>query len=134
MLTLLDTHIAYWIICNNNVIPQKLRLFLTLEQNQYYFSDVSIWEIDIKHKLRPDEIKLSGEEFYKACIDAGLKELPISKNHIFKLSTGDTRKFIHKDPFDKLLLATAEFENMTLITCDSKIGDLNIPYVSYYNR
>jgi PIN domain nuclease of toxin-antitoxin system len=125
MVILLDTHIAYWTILDSKKMPPLAKSILTSLGNDFYISLASVWEIEIKHMLHPLEMPLSGQEFYKACLSAGMKELPITKEDIFALESLKPKDESHKDPFDRILLASAKTENISFLSADSKLPSYN---------
>ena len=84
----------------------------------------SVWEVAIKHIIKPENMPVSEEEFVRLCEDTGLTRLPIEAGHIFLLKTlsrpNDAPK--HNDPFDRLLIAQAKYENLVLLTHDSQFS------------
>ena len=89
-----------------------------------FYSMISLWEIEIKHILHPDEMTVSSKDIDNYCAEAGFVELRLKNDHIFKLSAlhrKDTEKN-HKDPFDRILLCQAISENMNFLTHDRLIG------------
>jgi PIN domain nuclease of toxin-antitoxin system len=86
-------------------------------------SAISIWEVAIKWALRKgrsDDMPLSGREFLPALKRAMIEPMPIQPIHAAAI---DDLPLLHGDPFDRLLLATARHEGMTLLTHDAKLGE-----------
>ena len=79
-------------------------------------------EVAIKHMIKPENMPVSEEDFVRLCQDTGFTRLPIEAGHIFLLKTlsrpNDAPK--HIDPFDRLLIAQAKYENLVLLTHDSQ--------------
>ncbi len=92
-------------------------------KNEVYYSIASVWEIAIKHKIRPEQMPVSEEEFVRLCEKTGFTQLSIEPEHIFWLKTlnrpAEAPK--HNDPFDRILLEQAKYEKLSLITHDSLI-------------
>ena len=89
---------------------------------QVVASTASVWEVAIKWSLRkgsPDDMPLSGRAFAAALDAAGIEILPIRPNHAAGL---DDLPNLHRDPFDRLLLATALVEGLTLLSRDTQLG------------
>lgn len=123
---LLDTHIIIWMLENNAKLSDKVRTIINDADNQVFYSTVSIWETSIKKMAHPDQINLSGSKLSELCSASGLNALPIYNRHIRSLEMLDTdNTSIHKDPFDRMLIAQAKSDNMILITHDSKIAEYN---------
>lgn len=122
MKILLDTHIALWAIADTSKLPDKVIKLLEEESNEVFYSVASVWEIAIKHIIKPENMPVSEEDFVRLCEDTGFTRLPIETEHIFLLKTlsrpGDAPK--HNDPFDRMLIAQAKSENLMLLTHDSQ--------------
>ena len=89
---------------------------------QVVASTASVWEVAIKWSLRKgslDDMPLSGRDFVAALDAAGIEVLPIRPSHAAQL---DDLPNLHRDPFDRLLLATAQVEGLTLLTRDTQLG------------
>lgn len=124
MKILLDTHIALWVIADTSKLSDEVIKLLEKESNEVFYSMVSVWEVAIKHIIKPENMPVSEEEFVRLCEDTGLTRLPIEAGHIFLLKTlsrpNDAPK--HNDPFDRLLIAQAKNENLVLLTHDSQFS------------
>lgn len=90
-----------------------------------YYSTATIWEIDIKHNLHPDNVTFSGEQLADLCEQSGFLNLPILSEHVFLLHTLHRKESSprHKDPFDQLLICQAKAEHMKLLTHDALLED-----------
>lgn len=123
MKILLDTHIALWAMTDTAKLPEEVIHMLESGKNEVYYSIASVWEIAIKHKIRPEQMPISEEEFVRLCEKTGFMQLSIEPEHIFLLKTlgrpAEAPK--HNDPFDRILLAQAKYEKLSLITHDSLI-------------
>jgi PIN domain nuclease of toxin-antitoxin system len=120
---LLDTHIAVWAIVDDPRLSKKARDLLLDSDNAIYFSSVSTLEINNKIKSRKNNLEFSTQEFVENCEAAGFIELPLLSRHFSKESSlkwgGDGE--VHKDPYDRLLLAQAKEENFRFMTHDEMI-------------
>ena len=115
MRCLLDTHIFIWWLYDDPKLPQRHKELITDGENLIYVSVASLWEIEIKRALGnltidPDCLDLIETE--------GFKTLNIQKDHIKGLRDLPP---LHKDPFDRMLIAQAMAENLILLTVDKKI-------------
>ena len=93
------------------------------EASELVVSAVSVWEGAIKWSFRKgvaDEMPLSGTDLVAALEEAGLTILPVDPAHAARL---DDLPMHHRDPFDRLLIATARHEGLTLLTDDSRLGE-----------
>jgi PIN domain nuclease of toxin-antitoxin system len=116
MRLLLDTHIALWAVTNSPKLSQKARALITAEDNDVYVSAVSIWEITIKHMLGRGDMPVSGERAAQIFVQTGFLELGILYKHAIAVSELPA---IHQDPFDRMLIAQAQTEQLLLLTHDS---------------
>lgn len=119
MRVLFDTHALLWFLADDRRLPRKIRLRLLDPGTELCFSSVSILEIAIKHSLKPDAMPCEPDEVRKTAEAAGLAELPFSAKH--SVAVGSL-PWIHRDPFDRMLLAQARVERMTLLTHDDAIA------------
>lgn len=118
MKLLLDTHILLWAAGQPENLSESARTLLTTPENNLFFSAASIWEIIIKLGLGREDFKVDPHRLYRMLIVHGYAELPITSEHALKVQSLPP---LHKDPFDRLLLAQARTEGMLLLT-----GDLSI--------
>lgn len=118
---LLDTHIALWAIADTAKLSEEIIKLLESKDNEVFYSVASVWEVAIKHKIRPDQMPVSEEVFVDLCQKTGFLQLPIKNEHIFLLKTLERPEDAprHNDPFDKILLAQAKYEKLKLVTHDS---------------
>jgi len=113
---LLDTHILIW--AANDSLPRAAKDFFS-EENELYFSPVSIWEIVIKRSLNREDFKIDPHEFYNGLKSAGYIEMPVSARHALTIEALPEH---HKDPFDRMLLSQAISEKIDLVTSDKRLG------------
>lgn len=128
MKLLLDTHMLLWAAID--ALPAEAEKILTDGDNTPYFSPASIWEVGIKKKLGRDDFKLDPEVLRRGLLDNQYLELPITSLHT--LATCDL-PMLHKDPFDRLLLAQAKCEGIPLLTSDRILKDYPAPVI-YISR
>ena len=116
---LLDTHILIWAAIAPHKISPELASLLSDPSNHLYFSSASIWEISIKESLGKRDFRVSSKKLHSGLIENGYKEIKVSALHTMEVIK---LPFIHRDPFDRILVATATWENMPLLTNDSKLS------------
>jgi len=116
---LLDTHYLIWAMKNPDRIKKEIVNIIENTQNVIFISQVSLWEIAIKQKIGKLEI-LDTLDLFKIDVELiGFVWLKIKDKHIFE--TLEIPLFEnHRDPFDRLLIAQAKIENLTLISDDAK--------------
>ena len=83
MKILLDTHIALWAMTDTAKLSEEVIHMLESGKNEVYYSIASVWEIAIKHKIRPEQMPVSEEEFVRLCEKTGFTQLSIEPEHIF---------------------------------------------------
>lgn len=127
MKILLDTHILLWLAFDERrKLSSQSISWLEDSENDLYFSLASLWEIAIKNSLGKPHFNVDPVSLYKGLLDVGCIELPITLPHILKSTS---YPFIHKDPFDRLLLAQSEVEKLHFITADNTILAYNTPHL-----
>lgn len=125
---LLDTHIFIWVTCNASKLPKSIAEILRNDNHTIYLSVASIWEIQIKHQLGKLPLTKPFNEIVDDVIQNQLYQLlPITERHILNLQQ---LPFIHKDPFDRLLVSQAMIENLSLLTVDEHIIQYPIDFIN----
>ena len=119
MKLLLDTHLLIWAADNIERVPTGARTLMADLGNELLFSVASIWEIAIKRGLNRPDFQVDARILRRGLIDNGYRELPILSEHVVAI---DNLPSIHKDPFDRLLIAQATVEGITLLTDDTTIA------------
>lgn len=121
MTYLLDTHIFLWSLNNHRRLKDPIKEILIDPENIIYVSVVSAWELGIKLKTNLGfKLKTTIREAFTV---SGFEILPISFEHALQVHKLPLH---HKDLFDRMLIAQAQAENLTLITSDKKIWKYNI--------
>jgi PIN domain nuclease of toxin-antitoxin system len=113
---LLDTHFVLWVPVDDPRISSPARTILNRAANQFVFSAASLWEIAIKRSLQRRDFLIDPREIRIQMIENGYEELPVLGKHAVAV---DSLPPIHKDPFDRILVAQAMVEGITLLTADS---------------
>ena len=116
---LLDTHIALWLLTDNKQLSPKARQAILSPNHRIYASVASLWEVAIKHKKYPDDMPLESGTMARLLQQSNVLLLPIKLEHIVAT---ETLPDIHKDPFDRLLIAQALSEPMRFLTHDEKLS------------
>ena len=119
MKLLLDTHLLIWAADGIESVPTGARALMADSENELLFSVASIWEIAIKRGLNRPDFQVDARMLRRGLIDNGYRELPILSEHAVAI---DALPLIHKDPFDRLLLAQADAEGFTFLTADKTLG------------
>jgi len=116
---LLDTQLLLWAAAQPQRLSTRAKREISNPDNELLFSAASLWEIAIKTSLGRDDFRVEPRVFRRALLDNGYIELPITSEHAVSV---DTLPHLHKDPFDRLLLAQALVEGITLLTADSQLA------------
>ncbi|PPK51327.1 type II toxin-antitoxin system VapC family toxin [Marinobacter persicus] len=116
---LLDTHILLWAAAEPQKLPGQAIELLENPVNPLYFSAASIWEVVIKNGLGRADFHVDPHLLRRGLLDNGYLELPISSQHTLAVSHLPD---IHKDPFDRILVAQAESEGFLLLTADDIVA------------
>jgi len=124
MKLLLDTHILLWAAGQPDRLPSKARKLLHDPRNEPIFSSASLWEIAIKSGLGRDDFQVDARLLRRGLLDNGYSELPITSEHAVAI---DGLPPIHKDPFDRLLVAQSMVEGITLLTSDPLVAQYPAP-------
>ncbi|RLB18530.1 MAG: PIN domain nuclease [Deltaproteobacteria bacterium] len=119
MKLLLDTHILLWAAGQPERLSQSARNLLTSRENSLIFSAASIWEIVIKLGLGHKDFKVDPYRLRKELVAHGYAELPVTAEHALRVGSLPP---LHKDPFDRILLAQARSEGLVLLTTDSAVA------------
>ena len=119
MKLLLDTHILIWAMGKPTRLGVALLAVLEDPQHILCFSVASLWELVIKAKLGRERFEVQPSLRRRVLLDAGFTELPIQASHVLAVAKLPP---LHRDPFDRLLLAQAESEGLLLITADSGVA------------
>jgi PIN domain nuclease of toxin-antitoxin system len=116
---LLDTHLLLWAAASSGRLSPEMRSLIEDPQNEVYYSAASVWEIAIKSALRREDFRLDLALLHSSLPVMGLTELPVRAEH----AVGVTQlPPIHRDPFDRLLVAQSIVEPMVLLTNDGVLA------------
>ncbi|MHB1676254.1 MAG: type II toxin-antitoxin system VapC family toxin [Sulfuriferula sp.] len=119
MKLLLDTHLLLWAAGQPDQLSAAARVLLDDPQNELIFSSASLWEIAIKRGLGRSDFRVDPRLLRRGLLDNGYSELPITSEHAVAV---DGLPPIHKDPFDRILVAQAMVEGIALITSDPLVA------------
>ena len=119
MKLLLDTHLLLWAAGEPDRLSDAARALLADEQHELLFSAASLWEVAIKRGLGRGNIGVEPRLLRRGLLDNGYSELPVTSEHAVAI---DILPPIHKDPFDRILVAQALTEGITLVTMDPLVA------------
>ncbi len=116
---LLDTHLLLWAAGQPDRLSAEAHDLLGDSGNALLFSAASLWEIAIKRTMGREDFKVDARVLRRGLLDNGYEELPITSAHAVGL---DALPPIHKDPFDRILVAQAQIEGLTLLTANEQVA------------
>lgn len=119
MRLLLDTHVLLWSVAASRKLPPKARDLLVDPRNTILYSAASVWEVTIKSGLGRKDFRVDVPKLLQAADDTGFMELPVTSRHAAGVAALPD---LHKDPFDRLLIAQALIESAVLLTNDAQLG------------
>ena len=122
---LLDTHTLIWWIKNDPRLGRQASALIYSPETTVWVSAVSVWEISIKASLQRVATKQSFYDVLPGELDRqGFRPLPVTFTHALAIRD---LPMIHKDPFDRMLIAQAQCEGLTLLTADSALAAYPVP-------
>jgi len=116
---LLDTHLLLWAAAEPLRLRKKARSLILDPDNDLFFSAASIWEIAIKNQLGRADFDVDPHLLRRGLIDNGYLELAINIEHALAVLALPP---LHKDPFDRMLIAQATVEGFVLLTSDEQVA------------
>ncbi len=119
MKLLLDTHVLLWAASEPDRLSQAARSLIEAEENELFFSAVSLWEIVIKNGLGRADFQVDARLLRRGLLGNGYRELPISSEHAVAV---ESLPLHHKDPFDRMLISQSIVEGFTLLTADTTLA------------
>jgi PIN domain nuclease of toxin-antitoxin system len=119
MRLLLDTHLLVWAMGSPERLSAALAAMLQDPANTPVFSVASLWELVIKQGLGKPDFRVEPALLRRALLDGGWQELPVQAHHALAVAA---LPLLHRDPFDRLLLAQASSDGLLLITADQQLA------------
>ena len=116
---LLDTHVLLWAAGEPDRLPADARSLIEDPASELVYSAVSLWEVAIKKGLGREDFRVDPRVLRRGLLEHNYTELVVTGAHAVAV---DALPPIHKDPFDRLLVAQAQIEGMTLLTVDEVVG------------
>jgi PIN domain nuclease of toxin-antitoxin system len=128
MRILLDTHVWLWMVTEPDRLSSSQRDTLIDPETELYLSSVSIWELTIK--LSVGKLKYTGNAAVQIPIhiaQTGVRALSVTAEHALAVLELPPH---HRDPFDRMLIAQARVEALTLMTADQRFADYDVPLLN----
>ena len=119
MKLLLDTHLLLWAAGEPKKLSPKVRRLIADTDNELMFSAASVLEVSIKRALGRADFQVDSRLLRRGLIDNGYVELPVFSAHAVAV---EALPPIHKDPFDRLLVAQSLVEGIVLLTSDATVA------------
>jgi PIN domain nuclease of toxin-antitoxin system len=116
---LLDTHLLLWAAGEPEKLPAAARELFAGPENELVFSSASLWEIAIKHSLKRPDFRVDPRRLWRLLLAHGYRELPVTGAHAVAVAGLPP---LHKDPFDRILVAQAREEGLILLTVDERVA------------
>jgi PIN domain nuclease of toxin-antitoxin system len=116
---LLDTQLLLWAAAEPQRLSAAATELLNDPRNELFFSAASLWEIAIKSTLGRADFHVEPRLLWRGLLNNGYAELPITSQHAMSM---DSLPPLHTDPFDRLLVAQALSEGITLVTGDAQVA------------
>jgi PIN domain nuclease of toxin-antitoxin system len=115
---LLDTHAALWFLDGDPRISPRAKEAILSVKNRKFISMASVWEVAIKISIGKLGFDDGAKGFIELLAENGFELLPIAAEHVLRV---ETLAFLHRDPFDRLIIATCIEEGMSLVSGDENI-------------
>ena len=115
MKLLLDSHLLLWAAEGSKRLKPQARRLIANAGNEKFFSAASLWEMTIKLGLGRDDFQVDIAGLRRGLLGNSYRELPVRGDHAMFVASLPP---IHEDPFDRMLIAQATLEGMTLLTAD----------------
>ena len=119
MKLLLDTHVLLWAAGSVGRLPDEVRTLLEQPETEPVFSAASLWEVAIKSAMGRPDFRVDPHLLRRGLVENGYTELPVTSTHAVAVALLPP---LHKDPFDRMLIAQAHVEGIVLLTADEQVG------------
>lgn len=123
---LLDTHAFLWFVSGDKQLPKSAINIIKDIRESCFLSIASLWEITIKNQSNKLDLGISLEELFQFADRNQLEIIPINYEHLLQLAKLPTH---HNDPFDRLIIAQAISEDLTVITRDKLFKNYNVTQI-----
>lgn len=124
MRLLVDTHLLLWAAATPERLGEAAVALMADPENILHFSVASLWEVVIKSSLGHEDFRVDATRLRRGLADNGYVELPIVAGHAIAVSDLPS---LHRDPFDRMLIAQARYEGLLLLTADEQVAAYGAP-------
>jgi PIN domain nuclease of toxin-antitoxin system len=115
---LLDTHLLIWLALGDSKLPREVAVLHEDPENDLYFSVISVWETAIKQALGRKDFQADAGLLRAELLNEGYKEILVESRHAIEVRNLPQ---LHRDPFDRMLIAQSRVEGLVLLTSDEDI-------------
>ena len=119
MRLLLDTHLLLWAAVEPELLSRAAQQLIDDSENELLFSSVSLWEVAIKQGRQRADFTVDARLLRRNLLNSDYEELPVTGEHAIAVADLPA---LHKDPFDRLLVAQSLVEGITLLTADRQVA------------
>lgn len=123
---LVDTHVLIWFITDSEKLPSRTKQIIESNTNNCFVSIATFWEIAIKNSIGRLELNTELEKIFQIIEDTGFEILPITTKQILQNAS---LEFYHQDPFDRIIIAQAITEKLSIVTKDSQFDAYKVPII-----
>lgn len=116
---LLDTHLVLWLAIEPGRLSPAALALIRDRRSALTFSVASLWEVAIKTSLGRPDFRVDAAALRAGLLERGFEECPIRADHVLRVAS---LPWIHRDPFDRLLVAQADVDQLTLLTQDAALA------------
>ncbi|MCL2046960.1 MAG: type II toxin-antitoxin system VapC family toxin [Oscillospiraceae bacterium] len=123
---ILDAHAIIWLFEDSSKMSAAIKELIKQTEIRIYISTITLWEIALKLNIGKLTLKISFDELLSNIKNGDFEIIQIEDAYLRVLNE---LQFIHKDPFDRLLIASAIAEGLTIITADANIQKYDVPWI-----
>ncbi|HZK88914.1 MAG TPA: type II toxin-antitoxin system VapC family toxin [Stellaceae bacterium] len=124
MRLLLDTHLLLWSAVEPELMPRRAQQLIDDPENKVLFSSASLWEVAIKQRRGRPDFNVNARVLRRNLLSSNYDELPVTGEHAVAVAD---LPLLHRDPFDRLLIAQCTVEGITLLTADAMVARYPAP-------
>lgn len=124
---LLDTHLLLWAAVRDDMMSAEADRLVKAPENALWFSVASLWEVAIKRALDRPDFRAEASSLRAGLLSNGYREIAIEGRHVLAVPALPA---VHRDPFDRILIAQARVEGLTFVTVDRTLAEYGEPVVT----
>ena len=124
---LLDTHLLLWAAAHDDMMSAEADRLVKAPGNSLWFSVASLWEVGIKRALDRPDFRAEASALRAGLLSNGYREIAIEGRHVLAVATLPA---VHRDPFDRILIAQARIEGLAFVTVERTLAAYGEPVVT----